>query len=174
MGSDGEYFEIKRNSYIYACYILTFCSDFLLDSAIEEGKRNFTLSENYPSRLQTVRDRETQIILGLLTNGYLRLFEAFRGRKESYTSAPDESKMDDVAHEKYLKLMALLEFYGHFIRCPWEIRVGERNRLMDLSELSTFAKTVLKNVMITRNRGGGLDGPYLQYGRYEPQERCFK
>ena len=173
MGSDCDYFEIRRNPYLYACYILTFCSELILDSATEEGERKSTLSENYPSRLHFVRDNKTKKILELLTSGFLVLFGTIKRKRETFSNPPKEMP-NSKDHEKLLKIIALLEFYGHYIRCPWDIKVDEETRYMDLSGLSSFTKIVLKDVIITRDMGGAIDGPYVCYGRYSGERKCFE
>ena len=173
MGSDGEYYEIRRNPYLYACYILTFCSELMLDSATEESERNLSRGENYPDRLCFVSDETTREYLELFCDKFVSLFRGIKEKRVIFSNINEEIH-EQVSHENLLKIMARLEYYGHYIRCPWDIIVGEESRLMSLEGLSSFARTVIRNVLILRKADGTLDGPFFNYGRYNPVMRCFE
>ena len=173
MSSDGTFFEVKRNPYVYACYILTFVSELALDSAHEEAEKNKSLSENYPNRLHFLRDRKTKELLELFTEGFLKLYCGIRKKREIFSNV-NEGLYDPTAHEKFLKVIAMLEFYGYYLRCPWDIKIGERNSAMDLQGLSPHTKKVIRNVIFTKSVDGVVDGPFVRYGRYDPEKRCFE
>lgn len=173
MSSDSDYFEIRRNPYLYACYILTFLSELTLDSAFEEAEKNNSLSENYPNRLHFVRDQKTKDLLELFCEGFLKLYGGIRRKREIFANVKEELYSAE-AHEKFLRVLAMLEFYGHYLRCPWDIKVGETRGIMDLKGLSTHARKVIRSVIITRNTEGVIDGPFVRYGRYNSEKRCFE
>ena len=110
MESDRKKYNIHTKPYFYACYILTFVSEILLDLAIGEDEKSVKTKEkrfdNYAVRLPGEFDGKVKLALRAICNQVIDFTRAFNIPK--IMTKELEIKMPVISHARYLKSFAII------------------------------------------------------------------
>ena len=171
MESDRKKYNIHTKPYFYACYILTFVSEILLDLAIGEDEKSVETKEkrydNYAVRLPGEFDGKVKLALRAICNQVIDFTRAFNIPK--IMTKELEIEMPVISHARYLKSFAILEFTGAIVRNPNLLKITA-DGCIDIKFLSVESRQAIHRVVAPASH---TEGVKYQVRPYSPFERRF-
>ena len=171
MESDRKKYNIHSKHYLYACYILTFASEILLDLAVGEENKSVEAKElkygTYTVRLPVDIHEKVKLTLRAICNQVIDITRAFNIPK--VVTKEIENEMPVISHCCYLKTVAILEFVGAIVRNPNLLEITV-DGYIDIKFLSVESRQAIHRVVAPASP---TEGVKYQSRSYSPFERRF-
>jgi len=146
MFADGDLYKIRWFPATYLFYVINFASRILFEvsrtSLLASSRGGLFRNTCYISECNIDFGPHRGLVIAA-ARALFKLYETFS--ELELLGTVNEDLMDNYGHEKFLKLVAELEFYGHIVQLPGSLKVSDLG-LVRLDFLSAGAKRVIKRV----------------------------
>lgn len=152
METDAALYNIRKFPIVYYYYVLRFASNILLYLTRDEFAKNKLTRDSFKEVCYLWVEEpfipEDRNLIKTIARNLIDIYARFE--KADFLNLTSENQLAALRLKEYLKLIALLEFYGYLCQSPGSLKI--RKDKICLNFLSEWAKKVIVSATVHRVR----------------------